>query len=130
MESIRKKYKTSKITTGIIFLVIAAIFLFIAVSDRFIGVDSSAMNLNEIDASEIHAGDAYITVGYVYDYFSYYGDENGKDISSKCYIIPVGDQEYMAIDLDGKNMRTMDKNLDTIEAFYEAGGTDYEVLSR
>ena len=126
MDQIKKKYKSSKVVAGILLLIIAAVLFFISMADRFISVSSDAIDLNEALASDISVGEAYITVGYVYDYFSYYGNDNGTDVESKCYLIPVGEEEIMAIDLDGKNMKAIDRNLDKINAFFESGSDDYE----
>lgn len=128
MDQIKKKYKSSKLVAGILLLIIAAVLFFISMADRFIGVSSDAIDLNEALASDISVGEAYITVGYVYDYFSYYGNDNGTDVESKCYLIPVGEEEIMAIDLDGKNMKAIDRNLDKINAFFETGSDDYDSL--
>lgn len=116
LKEIKKKYVRSGIIGFIVFLILSAVLLLI-VSDGVGAMLKPKGNLDEMYADEIGPMRASYTVTYVMDYFSYYTE--GDATVEKEYLIPVGENEYMALDLSGIDMNKADRNMEATWAIME-----------
>lgn len=116
LKEIKKKYVRSGIAGFMVFLILGAVLLLI-VSDGVIAMMKPKGNLDEMYADEIEPMRASYTVGFVIASFSVYEENNVA--TKKQYIIPVGTDEYMAIELSGTNMNWADSNIDPTWEYME-----------
>lgn len=112
IEQLTNKLKRHWIIVGVVLMLIGlAACVGIFWTYLPIGEVQDIMNM---PGDEIHEGKAVMYVTYSYDYFSYFTDEY-DNIVMKEYFVPVGDEnsdEWMGLQLSGKNMKRMDLNTD------------------
>lgn len=110
IQTLKRKNMLYSFLIGGVFWAVAAIVL-ICNLDSIEAYFAKPVKLNELKAGDIKEGvrvkaDIYL----IYDYYAYY-EENGKT-TSKEYLIPVGDSEYMGMVCGGTYMYTADSNME------------------
>ncbi|MCH5282011.1 MAG: hypothetical protein J1E61_11155 [Lachnospiraceae bacterium] len=123
LKEIKKKYIRSGIIGFVVFLILGAVLLLI-VSDGVMALLKPVGDLNKMDADEIGPMRAKYTVIYVMDYFGYYEEDNVT--VEKEYIVPVGEHEYMAIDLSGTQMYRANDNMEATWRIFDGDESAYD----
>lgn len=123
VKDIKKNYIKTGILLFIILFVIGAVLLGIA-SDGISAMLKPKGDLDYMYGDEIEPMRASYTVTYIMDYFSYYTE--GSATVEKEYFIPVGEEEYMAIDLSGAQMDKADNNMEATWAIMEGDDSAYD----
>lgn len=119
IQVLKRKNIVYSFLIGCVFWGVAAIIL-ICNLDSIQAYFAKPVNFNELKAQDVKEGvrvkaDIYL----IYDYYAYY-EEDGKT-TSKEYLIPVGDSEYMGMVCGGTYMYTADNNMELYWDYLDGG---------
>ncbi len=114
-EKIRKRYMRNMIITAVLCWVLIAILVAVNAEDistliRLSGEEPQ--DFNSLTAAQIKEG-MYVKGEILtpVDYYAYW-TEDGKT-TSKEFLVPVGEKEYMGLSCDGTTMDSLDANMET-----------------
>ena len=109
-QELKKKYLVKNLIVAILAFVIGGIVLFTQM-DNIKMILAPAADLNAMYADEIEESmKVTVEVGAIMDYYAY-TEENGR-VTEKEYIIPVGEEEYIALVLGKSYLDKADRNID------------------
>lgn len=130
IQSLKKKHLILCILGAVAFWIVAALIV-ICEMDNIKCLFETPKAFEELKAEDIKEGVLVKARIYtIYDYYSYY-EEDGT-ITSKEYLIPVGEKEYMGMVCSGSEMNIADKNMQVYWDYLDGkdfSGTNMEELA-
>lgn len=127
-QELKKKFLIRRTIAAIIFLAIGIGLLFLE-GDPIKMLLSPKVDLSTLKGDEIGPMRVEATIDVVLDYYAYSGPSYGVSTATeKEYIIPVGEEEYMGIILDGSNMSKADDNMEATWAIMDGDDSAYDLI--
>lgn len=113
-QSLKRKHFIKSFFAALFFFAVAVvIFVGSKSMDTIKTLLTKPVNFNELAAADVKKGvRVSAEINLIYDYYCHY-EEDGV-MTSKEYLIPVGDKEYMGLVCDGSDM----KEADAVMQFY------------
>ena len=127
-QELKKKFLIRRTIAFIVFAAIGIGLLFMERNEIKMLI-SPAVDLSTLKGDEIGPMRVEATVDVVMDYYAYSGPSySASSATEKEYIIPVGEEEYMGIILDGSNMNKADDNMEATWAIMDGDDSAYDLI--
>lgn len=127
-QELKKKFLIRRTIAAIIFLAMGIGLLFLE-GDQIKLLLSPKVDLSTLKGDEIGPMRVDATIDFVLDYYAYSGPTYvASSATEKEYIIPVGEEEYMGVILDGSNMNKADDNMEATWAVMEGVDSAYDQI--
>lgn len=124
MKELISKYRKSCIAWAVVCLIIGSLLSAFELRDYLpIG---AVQDLDSISPDEIKEGRGKVTVSYIYDYFSYWTDDYGKEVIRDYFVLAGNDDNaaYIGCELHGSKNERAYNIMQEIWTIQESGSED------